>query len=133
MVTSQGAYLVRHSSTMSNSLSGCFIYLHVYYCHLYDIIHVPKSTSHILYCHLYRYKGTWDAFNSILKSEGITGLWKGWIPNCQRAAIVCLGGIYSVNVYTYSMFSVNVLHRILNYFPSLYSQCYSNRVSRLYK
>ena len=42
--------------------------------------------------YLCRYKGTWNAFRSIMKSEGITGLWKGWVPNCQRAAIVCLGG-----------------------------------------
>lgn len=40
-----------------------------------------------------RYTGTWDAFRSIVRSEGITGLWKGWLPNCQRAAVVCLGDL----------------------------------------
>ena len=39
-----------------------------------------------------RYGGTWDAFRSILKSEGVVGLWRGWYPNCQRAAVACLGG-----------------------------------------
>jgi solute carrier family 25 uncoupling protein 27 len=29
---------------------------------------------------------------SIAREGGIRGLWKGWVPNCQRAAIVCLGG-----------------------------------------
>ena len=24
----------------------------------------------------------------------MTGLWKGWLPNCQRAAMVSIGGIY---------------------------------------
>ena len=39
-----------------------------------------------------RYTGTYDAFRSIVRSDGVLGLWKGWIPNCQRAAVVCLGG-----------------------------------------
>ncbi|XP_065910309.1 mitochondrial uncoupling protein 4-like [Dysidea avara] len=40
-----------------------------------------------------RYRGTFDAFRSILRESGIRGLWKGWAPNCQRAAIVCLGDL----------------------------------------
>lgn len=43
----------------------------------------------------YRYKGMVDAFVSIVREDGVRGLWKGWVPNCQRAAIVCLGGKYS--------------------------------------
>ena len=39
-----------------------------------------------------RYRGTRDAFRSILREDGVAGLWKGWAPNCQRAALVCLGG-----------------------------------------
>lgn len=50
---------------------------------------ILSSLYIIIYC---RYKGTWNAFYSILKSEGITGLWRGWYPNCQRAAVACLGG-----------------------------------------
>ena len=42
----------------------------------------------------FRYKGTWDAFRSIVQQDGIRGLWKGWAPNCQRAAFVCLEGKY---------------------------------------
>ena len=41
---------------------------------------------------LYRYKGSVDVLRVILREEGFRGLWRGWIPNCQRAAIVCLGG-----------------------------------------
>ena len=39
-----------------------------------------------------RYTGMWDAFRSIVRSDGILGLWKGWAPNCLRASVVCLGG-----------------------------------------
>lgn len=53
---------------------------------------------------LFRYKGTFDAFQSILRESGIRGLWKGWVPNCQRAAIVCLGGVF-VCVHVYVMLS----------------------------
>ena len=42
-------------------------------------------------CH-FRYRGTAHAFSSIVKQNGITGLWKGWLPNVQRAALVNLGG-----------------------------------------
>lgn len=40
-----------------------------------------------------RYRGTIHAFRSIVKSDGVLGLWKGWLPNCQRAAFVCLGDL----------------------------------------
>lgn len=40
-----------------------------------------------------RYRGTYHAFQSILKQQGIRGLWKGWLPNCQRAALVNLGDL----------------------------------------
>eukprot|EP00043_Microstomoeca_roanoka_P000843 m.29436 g.29436 ORF g.29436 m.29436 type:complete len:321 (-) comp10528_c0_seq1:317-1279(-) len=35
-----------------------------------------------------RYKGTYHAFSTIVKEEGFLGLWKGCIPNVQRAAVV---------------------------------------------
>lgn len=40
-----------------------------------------------------RYSGTVDAFRTIAKQGGIKGLWKGWVPNCQRAALVQLGDL----------------------------------------
>ena len=33
------------------------------------------------------------AFTKIVKEGGIRGLWKGWVPNVQRAALVNLGGM----------------------------------------
>ncbi len=32
------------------------------------------------------------AFGKILRDGGVRGLWKGWVPNVQRAALVNLGG-----------------------------------------
>lgn len=38
-----------------------------------------------------RYRGTLHAFTSIYRSEGLLGMWKGVVPNAQRAALVNLG------------------------------------------
>ncbi|XP_035695816.1 mitochondrial uncoupling protein 4-like, partial [Branchiostoma floridae] len=38
-------------------------------------------------------RGTWHAFTKILAEGGIRGLWKGWVPNVQRAALVNMGDL----------------------------------------
>lgn len=40
-----------------------------------------------------RYRGVADAFATILRQGGVRGLWKGWVPNVQRAALVNLGDL----------------------------------------
>ncbi len=40
-----------------------------------------------------RYKGTFDAFRTILGAEGLNAFWKGSLPNMQRAAVVNGAGI----------------------------------------
>lgn len=40
-----------------------------------------------------RVKGTLNAFAMILREGGIRGLWKGWVPNVQRAALVNMGDL----------------------------------------
>ncbi|XP_067928148.1 mitochondrial uncoupling protein 4-like [Watersipora subatra] len=40
-----------------------------------------------------RYKSPFHAFKSILKQRGALGLWRGWAPNVQRAALVNLGDL----------------------------------------
>ncbi|KDR08957.1 mitochondrial uncoupling protein 4 isoform X1 [Zootermopsis nevadensis] len=40
-----------------------------------------------------RVRSTWDAFSQILARGGVKGLWKGSIPNVQRAALVNLGDL----------------------------------------
>jgi solute carrier family 25 uncoupling protein 27 len=43
--------------------------------------------------HAPRYSGTLAAFTSIAKDGGLRGLWRGWLPSCQRAALVQLGDL----------------------------------------
>lgn len=38
-----------------------------------------------------KYKNIADAFGQIVKEHGFRGLWKGWLPNVQRAGLVNLG------------------------------------------
>jgi solute carrier family 25 uncoupling protein 27 len=38
-----------------------------------------------------RYRGTVHAFRSIVEEQGVRGLWRGAVPNSQRAALACLG------------------------------------------
>uniref|UniRef100_UPI00398F4B7B mitochondrial uncoupling protein 4 n=1 Tax=Pristiophorus japonicus TaxID=55135 RepID=UPI00398F4B7B len=40
-----------------------------------------------------RVRGVYHAFVKILSEGGIRGLWAGWVPNVQRAAIVSLGDL----------------------------------------
>ena len=41
---------------------------------------------------LFRVKNTGHAFRQIVAEGGIRGLWRGWVPNVQRAALVNMGG-----------------------------------------
>jgi solute carrier family 25 uncoupling protein 27 len=40
-----------------------------------------------------RHTGMLAAFASIYRKGGVRGLWKGWVPNCQRAGLVQLGDL----------------------------------------
>lgn len=59
----------------------------------YPICSVCKDTSfsHCTFIFL-RFRGVHHAFAKILAEGGIRGLWAGWIPNIQRAALVNMGG-----------------------------------------
>jgi hypothetical protein len=52
----------------------------------------PVPSQLLMFQHDFRYRGTAHAFSSIVKHSGVAGLWKGWLPNVQRAALVNLGG-----------------------------------------
>eukprot|EP00058_Branchiostoma_floridae_P020628 XP_002606118.1 hypothetical protein BRAFLDRAFT_125117 [Branchiostoma floridae] len=45
-----------------------------------------------------RVRGTWHAFTKILAEGGIRGLWKGWVPNVQRAALVNMGDVVKTRI-----------------------------------
>lgn len=38
-------------------------------------------------------RSTWQAFLSVAQEGGVRALWRGWAPNCQRAALVQLGDL----------------------------------------
>ncbi|VDM66607.1 unnamed protein product [Strongylus vulgaris] len=40
-----------------------------------------------------RYAGALDCFVSLYRTQGFFGLWIGWIPNCQRAALLNMADI----------------------------------------
>ncbi|RWS27247.1 oxoglutarate/malate carrier protein-like protein [Leptotrombidium deliense] len=40
-----------------------------------------------------RVRNSWHAFSKIFSEAGVKGLWKGWVPNVQRAALVNLGDL----------------------------------------
>jgi len=40
-----------------------------------------------------RIRGVFHAFQNIVKAGGVRGLWAGWVPNVQRAALVNMGDL----------------------------------------
>ncbi|CAJ0575087.1 unnamed protein product, partial [Mesorhabditis spiculigera] len=47
-----------------------------------------RGVAPAIYRHYGRYTGTFDAFRAVYRSHGFFGLWMGWVPNCQRAALL---------------------------------------------
>lgn len=45
-----------------------------------------------------RVHGTVDAFRRIFREGGVRGLWNGWAPNIQRAALVNMGDLTTYDV-----------------------------------
>nr|XP_047144479.1 mitochondrial uncoupling protein 4 [Hydra vulgaris] len=58
-------------------------------------VQMQMEGKRLLQGHKKRYKNTFHAFKVIANENGIKGLWKGWLPNVQRAALVngCLGDL----------------------------------------
>lgn len=57
---------------------------------------------------LSRVLNTSHAFSNIVNKHGVRGLWKGWAPNVQRAALVNMGGKFDVTVQVKAMKSVDM-------------------------
>lgn len=60
-----------------------------------DLVKVTMQTEgkRVLEGYVRRYKGTLNVFQVLLKERGLLGMWKGWLPNVQRGALVNLGDI----------------------------------------
>ena len=44
------------------------------------------------------------AYTTIVRQDGFRGLWKGWVPNVQRAALVNMGGKLQVVVVVFFIY-----------------------------
>eukprot|EP00041_Stephanoeca_diplocostata_P035634 m.1263465 g.1263465 ORF g.1263465 m.1263465 type:complete len:304 (-) comp24734_c1_seq10:3281-4192(-) len=45
------------------------------------------------------YTSTAHAFKTLYKQNGIRGMWRGWVPNCQRAGLTQLGDLTSYDFF----------------------------------
>ncbi|KAI8796823.1 mitochondrial uncoupling protein 4 [Biomphalaria glabrata] len=52
-----------------------------------------------------RVKNTAHAFRKILSESGVRGLWTGWVPNVQRAALVNLGDLATYDTVKHTILS----------------------------
>ena len=46
-----------------------------------------------------QYAGVVDAFRQLHTQKGFRGMWQGWVPNCQRAALVQLGDLAAYDFF----------------------------------
>eukprot|EP00300_Choanocystis_sp_HF-7_P041832 c8617_g1_i1.p2 GENE.c8617_g1_i1~~c8617_g1_i1.p2 ORF type:complete len:303 (+),score=56.20 c8617_g1_i1:152-1060(+) len=57
-------------------------------CNPTDLIKVRLQADGMSAGSTPRYRGMWDAFRTIVRAEGVTGLWKGVGPTCARATVL---------------------------------------------
>ncbi|EDO32885.1 predicted protein [Nematostella vectensis] len=50
-----------------------------------------------------RVRGTFHAFRNIVDKYGFRGLWKGWLPNVQRAALVNMGDLTTYDTVKHNL------------------------------
>ena len=68
----------------------------------YSVVIQIRDSSFSLLFHYYMYfriKSCSHALRLIVAESGIKGLWRGWVPNVQRAALVNCGGTFTPIVY----------------------------------
>ena len=68
-----------------------------------DIFFTFPETNVTFIQYLPRVPNTKHAFLNIVNKHGVRGLWKGWAPNVQRAALVNMGGKKPYNYTTLLM------------------------------
>jgi len=77
-----------------------------------DLVKVQMQADgkRVLAGHQPRYSGIGNAFATIARQGGIAGLWKGVVPNCQRAALVQLGDLTACGLTPSSWAIMNALN-----------------------
>lgn len=50
-----------------------------------------------------RVRSVWHAMSNIIKSGGVRGLWVGWVPNVQRAALVNMGDLATYDTVKHTL------------------------------
>jgi len=50
-----------------------------------------------------RVTSMWQAARKVLAEAGVRGLWKGWVPNCQRAALVNMADLATYDKAKHTM------------------------------
>lgn len=90
--------------------------------------------SHLSLVSFCRIKNCSHAFRSILAESGVKGLWRGWVPNVQRAALVNMGGNSGYFLLFHqvwlSLFKVHVINYVSVAYPTLVWDCLHSSVSR---
>jgi len=74
-----------------------------------------------------RYRGVSHAFLLLAKENGVLGLWKGWLPNVQRAALVNLGDLVTYDTVKHFLLRNTSLED--NYFTHTLSSICSGLVA----
>ncbi|CAL1266245.1 unnamed protein product [Larinioides sclopetarius] len=90
--TKQNSGPVLWKSVLCGSLSGA---LGQFLASPTDLVKVQMQMEgrRRLEGHPPRVQSTWHAFRKIIAESGVRGLWKGWVPNVQRAALVNMGDL----------------------------------------
>jgi len=70
---------------------------------------VTQLTLKVLFA-VGRCRNSWHALTMIVREGGFRGLWKGWVPNVQRAALVNLGGVCSNILLSRNSVSITLIH-----------------------
>jgi len=52
-----------------------------------------------------KHTGTMHAFRSLYSQAGLAGMWRGWAPSCQRAALVQIGDLTSYDYFKQTILS----------------------------